>query len=356
MEFMSPFLSILCFIDETLLPALNPIGQLIKLLYNWIGSYGWTVVLFTVFLKMLTLPLDYWQKLVMKRNSVKMEEMKPLLANIDKQYGHDQRKANEEKSKLNKKYGYSVAASCLPMIITLVVFFFMLSGINSYTSYISKRDYLLLNDAYNVAFDEAIAGGDGEYAAIEKGKDAVAEAYGDTVQEKFLWIKNIWRPDTWSAPMTDVNTFYKELPEAEKALFRKEKYILLYESVTENYPGYFSKTGADGKPTAGWNGLLILPILAIVLSFLSTFLMQKQSKASVSAEPDPTQQSNKMMMFLMPIMMGVFAFIYTAAFALYMVSNSLLSILANFVMQPIIDRKVAKEKIKAAPQASYKRQ
>ena len=33
--------------------SLNLVGKLVKAMHGWIGSYGWTVVLFTVFLKIL---------------------------------------------------------------------------------------------------------------------------------------------------------------------------------------------------------------------------------------------------------------------------------------------------------------
>ena len=54
------------------------------------------------------------------------------------------------------------------------------------------------------------------------------------------------------------------------------------------------------------------------------------------------QSSNKVMMFVMPVIMGVFGFVYTATFALYMVCSSLLSILFTLAMNPIIDRRIAK--------------
>lgn len=359
---MNSFLGILGFFEQAALPQPNFIGRFIQLLYEWIGSFGWTIIVFTIMLKVITLPLDYWQKMMTKRNAVKMEDMKPLIANIDKQYAHDQRKANEEKNKLFKKQGYSVASSCLPVIITMAIFIIMFTGLNSYTNYISKRNHQILDRAYTQAFEAAKLAGDDDFEALDKGKEAAALAYTEEIQEKFLWINNIWRPDTWSHTMADSDSYVgggmgsTALTPEERAQFDKVKYDILYQAVLEVNPGYFSKTGGDGKPTAGWNGLLILPVLSIGLSLLSAFITQKQSAAKTSPgeAPDPSQQSGKIMMFLMPIMMGAFALMYTAAFAVYMVSNYLFTIIGTFIMQPIVDAKVAKEK-KAAQQVSYKR-
>ena len=50
---------------------LNTIGKLVKIMHEWIGSYGWTVVVFTVALKVVMIPFDIWQ-----RSSTKITPMK----------------------------------------------------------------------------------------------------------------------------------------------------------------------------------------------------------------------------------------------------------------------------------------
>ena len=52
---------------------LGPIGQLVRLMHQWIGNYGWTVVVFTVFLKLVLLPLDFWQRYSARKSSAKMQ-------------------------------------------------------------------------------------------------------------------------------------------------------------------------------------------------------------------------------------------------------------------------------------------
>jgi len=42
-------------------------------------SFGWTVVLFTVILRLILSPLDVWQKLIARKNSKAMKKMKPQL-------------------------------------------------------------------------------------------------------------------------------------------------------------------------------------------------------------------------------------------------------------------------------------
>ena len=48
----------------------NWIGKLIYLLYQGIGNFGWTVVVFTICLKVILSPLDIWQKRIPLRKEV----------------------------------------------------------------------------------------------------------------------------------------------------------------------------------------------------------------------------------------------------------------------------------------------
>ena len=89
--------------------GLGLVGKLVMWMYNWIGNYGWTVVVFTVFLKILMLPLDIWQRYSTRKSTLKQKKVQPLLDNIDKRYGANTQRANEEKQKLLKKQGISVA-------------------------------------------------------------------------------------------------------------------------------------------------------------------------------------------------------------------------------------------------------
>ena len=47
----------------------NLIGKFIYIMYNAIGNFGWTVVVFTIILKVILSPLDFWQKHVTRKNN-----------------------------------------------------------------------------------------------------------------------------------------------------------------------------------------------------------------------------------------------------------------------------------------------
>ena len=86
---------------------------------GWTGSLGWSIVLFTIFLRLLTLPLTF-QSL---RSSRKMQELQPKLQALQKKYKNDKEKLTEETLKLYREHGVNPVGGCLPMLLQLPFFF-----------------------------------------------------------------------------------------------------------------------------------------------------------------------------------------------------------------------------------------
>lgn len=324
-----------------------------------VASFGWTVVLFTVILRLILSPLDIWQKVISRRNNKAMERMKPQLEALQARYADDKQRLQQEQMALYKKEKYSTMGMCLPTIVTFVVFFVVFAGFRQMVGYQFAKDYKECVKAYNTSIAEQIEAnkdadyivdnGDGKWdiddvAKTESGADfyaaakknaqhAVYNVYyseGQVTIRSFLWIKNIFVSDNWAQAVPDFATVTGQKGMATSKLTGIT--IDEYNDVMADVLGT-GGYGKDGK----WNGLLILPILSIALSFLSTKLLSG-SQAQPPAPPQDAQgegaekaksqqQTMKMMQYVMPIMMGVFALFYSGAFALYMFTSSLCAIL-----------------------------
>ena len=324
-----------------------------------VASFGWTVVLFTVILRLILSPLDIWQKVISRRNNKAMDRMKPQLEALQARYADDKQRLQQEQMALYKKEKYSTMGMCLPTIVTFVVFFVVFAGFRQMVGYQFAKDYKECVKAYNTSIAEQIEAnkdadyivdnGDGKWdiddvAKTESGADfyaaakknaqhAVYNVYYSEDQvtiRSFLWIKNIFVSDNWAQAVPDFATVTGQKGMATSKLTGIT--IDEYNDVMADVLGT-GGYGKDGK----WNGLLILPILSIALSFLSTKLLSG-SQAQPPAPPQDAQgegaekaqsqqQTMKMMQYVMPIMMGVFALFYSGAFALYMFTSSLCAIL-----------------------------
>lgn len=396
---------------------LGLMGQLVRWMHGWIKNYGWTVVVFTVFLKIIMLPLDIWQRYASRKSSLKMQQIQPLMDSIDKKYGANTQRSNEEKQKLYKKQGVGMLSSCLPMLVSMAIFFVMFAGLRNYSTYSSITNFKNLTNVYYDTYTQQIEDGDatlrdayykGYDYVNDSGKEVHLKGYNDYMKdfvegqgrgedeeeviikcqsysietlvavdeklhnnhditdayeqdalsavkgeydknhESWLWIKNVWQPDTWATVMQPY------AGSGFKSQFNGGGFSNSID-ISGNFPdaeNFYNKIrnavmegdGYNGK--GNWNGLMILPFASIGLSFLSMFISQRMERKNRKGEMvEQNQQqkvTNRTMMIIMPLMMAWFGFIYTGAFAIYMVVNYTLSIISTIVLRRPIEKMVMK--------------
>ena len=336
-------------------------NSLIKL-NDKVGNFGWTVVVFTIILRLVLSPLDIWQKLVARKNSKAMKRMKPELEALNEKYAEDKQRLQQETQALYKREKYSMLGSCLPMILTLVVFFLVFAGFRDMVGYQYAKDFQVSRDTYYSQYNDSIkqkydelgityeviynedgsikgykAAEDSDLTklsqantfAVDKAQTAVADQYSSkSARDMRGWIyvksadkhliNNIFVQDGWKTAVPDYTaiTGQSGFATARVVGFTADEYNTVMGKVVG--------TGGWGK-NGKWNGLLLLPILSIVVSFLSQKLTQV-AQGTPPPQQGQSQGSMKMMQYFMPIMMGVFALLYSGAFTIYMFVSSLMAI------------------------------
>ena len=71
--------------------TLNFLGVVVQWIVTWLPWVGVGIILFTLILKTITLPLDIFSKASMRKNSLKMEKMRPQREKLQKQYQKEKR-------------------------------------------------------------------------------------------------------------------------------------------------------------------------------------------------------------------------------------------------------------------------
>ncbi|MBR1968656.1 MAG: YidC/Oxa1 family membrane protein insertase [Clostridia bacterium] len=424
-------------------PVVTGLTQWVTWFITLFSSVGVGVIVFTIVLKLITFPLDYASRASMRKNSLKMEEMRPELEKLQKQYANDKTMYQQKMMAVYKKNGYSAFGSCLPTIVTLVFFIIVLTSFNDYSTYQNVKYLYNMNIAFNNVIDYGIEDVDGYITRDAEGKPIIDdikiynEKTGDTFavtvdgvtlnavytpntvtyttsngyisitksytvdgenvtftfdnsgrnllidkidrqdlktsdgktfseyvlsdtegktteelassfildiqqtaaankyreeEESFLWIQNIWQTD--SAMAHPVYSDYKS--------FNAKYNLSGYTSDEQQYTNLTAKLGAEkNKP----NGYFILIALTIGTSFLMQWISTKSNKAQMELQNvDGTgMQTQKMMMWMMPIMMAFFAFMYTAAFSLYIIMSSLTSAATTLLINKIVDIQIKRE-------------
>lgn len=434
--------------------SMNWIAKLIAGLVSAIGIVGIGVIVFTLILKCITLPLDIYSKASMRKNSLKMEKMRPQLEKLQKQYADNQQMYNQKMMEMYKKNGYSMFGACLPMIVSLVVFIVVL---NAFSSFAKNQELSLFNkmandysaavleyapDEFNptVTFSEpeeisdkdkdgntqykiirtATYKADGKYISfietqtvittdrninveeidftdtktypvstvyyvetsvmmndaeisndlktlkeeyinsvkkenesIENEEEKIPETISDddlcalymkTIGRKaaeqsyyenrvgFLWVKNIWYPDTaFNHPLKSYSGLKSSVGFKGNKNYIDETF---YNEIIYNIKGEMKEP----------NGYFILIALSIGTMFLSQFIMSKSQKAQNELQTVDGQgaKTQKMMMIIMPVMFGIFSFMYSAAFSIYMIISSVWTILSTLAINYFINKKYKK--------------
>ena len=385
-------------------------------LFDFIPNYGFMIIVFTIVLKLILSPLDIWQRKVSRDSMRKQQKMQPELQKLKKQYQNNPQALNQKTMQLYKKEGYNVVGSCLSMLINLILTAFIfitlfigLVGIsqekiyNQYTqletvyqqtliaelqmnNYDEVTQYIqgLIDNRLTEAEEALVAEGVQEpnetqirqkayelvaqndlATEIDIAQANVAEKY-EEIKDNWLWIDSVWRPDTYVSGVPNYNDFYN-IANLNDAVGQNE--ARLNQIAME----YNTITADIQKTYSSWNGYFILVVLSGAITFLSLWLNQKSTTAKnnqivVKPVNNSVKQNNqqpeantntamKIMKFVMPVIMIIFTFSYSAAFALYIVTNSLMGVIINFTCMKVFDKldKKKDEKEKETKKVSYSR-
>ncbi len=112
------------------------LGPVMSWCYQVVGNYGWAIILFTLFSKIVLLPVSVW----VQKNSIKMVKMQPAVNKIKIDHFGDKDAIADEQSKLYKKEKYNAFASLIPMLIQIVLLIGLVDVINHPLTYITKTD------------------------------------------------------------------------------------------------------------------------------------------------------------------------------------------------------------------------
>ena len=129
--------------------SLNWIGNLIRLLCGAVGVVGLGIILFSLALKLITLPFDIYQRISMRKQNLQMEANKEKMEKLQKQYANDKEKYNQKVMEMYKENGISMFSSCLPMILSLVIFIVAINAFNAFAQYSNIQNYNTMVNAYN---------------------------------------------------------------------------------------------------------------------------------------------------------------------------------------------------------------
>lgn len=264
----------------------NIFGYLLEWLYNGIGqNYGIALILFTIILRIILLPLTIKQQKSMKKTTALQGKMQE----IQFKYKNNPELMNKEIMELYKREKLSPFSGCISSIVQILIILSVFYLVSRPLTYMKKIDPGIIENYKN----EISAENDGKisnYYEIEIIQKKAAQDENIKVNMDFLGLDLSKVP---SQNMSDVTVY-------------------------------------------------IIPLLYVVSSIFSirmTTGKTKKKEGSNSSEPDMTQQMNKSMSYMMPIMAVSIAFVAPLGLALYWLVSNILMILERIVINKYVDSK-----------------
>ena len=95
----------------------RPMVFLLNTFFSWTTSWGVSIMLLTLTIKLLMFPVSYKSVLSMRR----MQDLKPELDTIRTKYEHDKERQQMETLKLYRDRGVNPVGGCLPMLVQMPV-------------------------------------------------------------------------------------------------------------------------------------------------------------------------------------------------------------------------------------------
>jgi YidC/Oxa1 family membrane protein insertase len=271
---------------------INLFGAALDLIHSLIQSYGWSIVVLTILFRGLLLPLDIKSKISMKKTAL----LQPKLAKINEKYKNDKEKAAQKTMELYRQEKVSPLSGCLPALAQwplLIAFFGTLSMMAG------TQMHALYTDVVN---------------------NGVAVAASHI--EPWLWVHNVWAPDTAYLGPTGLN--FLGMNSSIIPPYATLRAMTAFQTMSE--PQYNIVMNQLSLVTSDyWNGWFILPLLAGLTSWLS----MKMTMPPPNANPNPAQKnpmSGKFMRYLFPAISVYFTAVSNSVFALYWITSNIVSI------------------------------
>ncbi len=139
-------------IHALLASPLTPIEHLLRHVLDWIhGTIGlpwaWSIVALTLIVRMLLVPLTVKQIHSMQN----LQRHAPQMKEIQKKYKGDRQRMNQELMAFYKENQINPAASCLPLLAQLPVFFALYFVLRNFSHYPPKGSLSWLHIVPNIA-------------------------------------------------------------------------------------------------------------------------------------------------------------------------------------------------------------
>lgn len=289
-------------------------GFIIEFIYNLVQNYGFSIIIFTVLIKLILMPLAVKSQKAMR----KQQKIQPYMMELQQKYANDKEKLQQETMKLYKENNISMTGGCLPLLIQFPILIGLYRVIQKPLTYLLGVDFKLTETLSRVT--EIMTRMTAEHAdIIGKLSTATAEQVANNSQIQLSkWVSILNGPnDPWVINFGFLGLDLSVVPSVSVNYILSGKFMYLDRVL-----------------------LILIPLIAILTTWLSMKQSQKMTQMPENAQQDnPAASMNKSMNLMMPIMTGIFTFTLPSGLGLYWIVSNLMQMLQQYLLNQYFKKK-----------------
>lgn len=272
----------------------TPLGWVMKVIYDFVGNYGVAIILFTLVTKLIVFPIYYKQQ----KNVAHTQLIQPKLAKLREKYKNNPDKLSMEQMKLYQEENINPYASCLPMIISLIILYGVLGVVYEPMTHILKYDNTTITQATQVAAEL---------------NDSINPEKSDMRIQLIIMEEVLKHPEEFAEKMESADAQFvpevSEFAETFNILGVDLNLTPNVSDITKNFP------------------LFLIPVLSGLIQLAMTIYMQIMQK---KRNPDmPSMGAMNIMLYGMPIFSVWLAFTVPAGVGFYWICSSVFSFIQS---------------------------
>lgn len=315
---------------------LKPFAWLLLAFYNLFNSYGLALILFAIVIKVILFPVT----LKTKKSMIQTTLLSGKMQQLQKQYGKDRERYNLEVQKLYEREKVNPMGGCLwsliPMVVLIALYGIIREPLTYFMNLSMDQIQVLASqlDWQNVAVANGWVSQSGMDKLVEKMASGEISYVFENGAYNQMYLVSLINSSNLSSLQSALNA---QFAGAGDGLF-----VLNFQFL-----------GLDLSKVPTWQfwiggltsvGLFLLPLISTVVSFLSMKVSMATNKMNNNQPQNKQMEStNKMMMWMMPLMSIYIAFIVPAALGVYWAAQSAFSIIQEMVLGKFYTKKLQEE-------------
>lgn len=331
-------------------PIAKVLGYILQGIYSFfdifgIHNAGLCIILFTFIVNALIIPITIKQQKFSKLNSVITPEIQAIQAKYKgKKDQESMQKMQMEQNAIYSRYGVSPMAGCLPMLITLPLFFALYRVIYNIPAYVPQIKEIYENIINTVSTSGISIETFAHNLAAFVNKSGITDV---NITSSLVTTQSLSGVDDIVSAISAVTADGSFTAAASNYIvdilsqFRLENWKeLLSMDMLKSYPAITDSINSSYKELTGIysfltmnimeapkfnNVTIIIPVLAVVTQFINNKVIMNPNtgNASNNNNQNTTMQSMNAMNNIMPFVSGAFCFMFPIGVGLYWVAGNI---------------------------------